>query len=82
MLAGAVLRAGGDAHDVARLRDPRVEWVRGLSVAARDTLFPGSDAQAGARHKAGPKFMANLRRLYTDVPAPDAVLRGLNPRTY
>jgi len=68
VLAGAVLRAGGDARDVARLRDPRVEWVRGLSVAASDTLFPGSDARAGALHKAAPGFMADLRRLYTDVP--------------
>lgn len=69
VLAGAVLRAGGDALDVARLRDPRVEWVRALSVAASDTLFPGSDAREGTRHKAGPEFMADLRRLYTDVPA-------------
>lgn len=69
VLAGAVLAAGGDAAAVSALRDPRVEWVRALSVAASDTLFPGSDARAGALHKAGPGFMAELRRLYTDVPA-------------
>ncbi len=73
VLAGAVLRAGGRAGDVARLRDARVEWVRGLSVAASDTLFPGSDARAGALHKAGAEFMAQLRRLYTDVPGPGEV---------
>lgn len=68
VLAGAVLRAGGDASGVARLRDPRVEWVRALTVAASDTLFPGSDTRAGALHKAGPGFRAELRRLYTELP--------------
>ena len=69
VLAGAMLRAGGDAYDVGRLRDARVEWVRGFSRDASDTLLTGGrDAREGARDKAGPDFMARLRRLYTDVP--------------
>ncbi len=78
VLAGAVLRAGGDAWAVARLRDDRVEWVRQLSLAASDTLLPpfsplAREARAGALAKSGPDFMAALRRLYTDVPGPEAI---------
>ncbi len=70
VLAGAVLRAGGDAQAVAWLRDPRVEWVRRFSMEASDTLLPnGRDARAGGLEKSGEAFMAKLKRLYTDVPA-------------
>jgi len=77
VLAGAVLRRGGDAHAVAELRDARVEWVRQFSLDASDTLLPAGHgkaaaAQTGSLAKAGPDFLARLRRLYTDVPGPDA----------
>ncbi len=78
VLAGAVLRRGGDAHAVARLRDARVDWVRQFSLDASDTLLPrahpgAAPARAGTLAKAGPDFLARLRRLYTDVPGPEAV---------
>lgn len=72
VLAGAVLRAGGDAAAVAALRDPRVEFVRTFSLEASDTMLPGGDGLAGSRAKMAPAFMAKLRRTYTDVPGPDA----------
>lgn len=72
VLAGAVLRAGGDVAAVAALRDPRVEFVRQFSLEASDTIFPGSDSVAGSRAKSGPDFLGKLRRMYTDIPAPDA----------
>lgn len=76
VLAGAVLRRGGDAHAVARLRDARVEWVRQFSLDASDTLLPDWHARAaparpGGQAKAAPDFLARLRRLYTDVPGPE-----------
>lgn len=70
VLAAAVLRAGGDAAAVAALRDPRVTFARDLSREASDTLL-GADPVAGTRCKGEPDFLAALRRLYTDVPAPD-----------
>ena len=90
VLAGAILRAGGNAHDVARLRDPRVEWVREFSRDASDTLLVGGrDAREGALEKARPGFMARLRQLYTDVPdagqlsaKPSPVMRRLDPRIF
>ncbi len=72
VLAGAVLRAGGDVAAVAALRDPRVEFVRSFSLEASDTMLPGSDSVAGSRAKMLPDFLAKLRRTYTDVPGPDA----------
>ncbi len=78
VLAGAVLRAGGDPQAVARLRDRRVEWVRQFSLEASDTLLPpfsplAREARQGTLAKSGPEFMARLRRLYTDVPGPEAI---------
>ncbi len=72
VLAGAVLRAGGDVAAVAALRDPRVEFVRRFSLEASDTMLPGSDPVAGSRAKAGAEFLAKLRRTYTDLPGPGA----------
>ncbi|MFT8243633.1 hypothetical protein [Roseomonas sp. BN140053] len=74
VLAGAVLRAGGDVRAVAALRDPRVGFVRDLSWAASDTLLPGVDSVAGTRKKNGEAFRAELRRLYRDVPGPEELL--------
>jgi salicylate hydroxylase len=82
VLAGAVLRAGGGPEAVARLRDSRVEWVRQFSLEASDTLLPAfsplaREARMGSLAKSGPDFMARLRRLYTEVPGPEAVSAGL-----
>ncbi len=67
VLAGAVLRAGGDVAAVAALRDERVEFVRRFSLEASDTMM-GTDPIEGSRAKMGADFLAKLRRLYTDVP--------------
>jgi salicylate hydroxylase len=67
VLTAAILRAGGDAEAVARLRDPRVAFVRDLSLAASDTIL-GTDPVAGTRKKGEPPFLDALRRLYTEVP--------------
>ncbi|SHI34025.1 salicylate hydroxylase [Roseomonas rosea] len=67
VLTAAILRAGGDAEAVARLRDPRVAFVRDLSRAASDTIL-GTDPVAGTRKKGEPPFLDALRRLYTEVP--------------
>jgi salicylate hydroxylase len=67
VVAGAVLRRGGTPEQVARLRDPRVAFVRDFSLEASDTLAPGCDVVAGTRAKARPEFLAKLRRTYTDV---------------
>lgn len=72
VLAGAVLRGGGDVAEVARLRDPRVEFVRAFSLEASDTMLPGGDSIAGSRAKMAPEFLAKLRRTYTEIP-------GLSP---
>ncbi|SDD29498.1 FAD-dependent oxidoreductase [Belnapia rosea] len=71
VIAGAVLRRGGLAEDVAAWRDTRIEFVRRFSLEATDTMFPGQDAVAGSLAKGGPEFLARLRRLYTDVPPPE-----------
>lgn len=71
ILAAAVLRAGGGVARVAALRDPRVAFVRDLSLAASDTLLPGSDVVEGTRKKGREPFLSELRRLYTDVPGPE-----------
>jgi salicylate hydroxylase len=67
VVAGAVLKRGGTARDVAAARDPRVEFVRGFSLEASDTLVPGCDVVAGTRLKTQPDFLAKLRRTYTEV---------------
>jgi salicylate hydroxylase len=69
VLAAAVLARGGGVVEVAALRDPRVEFIRRLSVEATDTLLPGADVVAGTRRKGEAAFLAKLRQAYTDVPA-------------
>lgn len=70
VLAAAVLAGGGDAAAVGALRDARIDFVRRLSEDATDTMLPGSDPVAGTLRKGQPEFLAALRRLYTEVPAP------------
>ncbi len=72
VIAGAVLRAGGDVAAVGRWRDARVEFVRQFSLEASDTMLPGGDPIEGSRAKQRPPFLAKLRQLYTDVPGPEA----------
>jgi salicylate hydroxylase len=67
VVAGQVLRRGGTAAEVAAIRDPRVAFIRDFSLEASDTLVPGADVVAGTRLKAGPAFLAKLRRTYTEV---------------
>jgi 2-polyprenyl-6-methoxyphenol hydroxylase-like FAD-dependent oxidoreductase len=71
IIAGAVLRRGGGAEDVAAWRDTRIGFVRRFSLEATDTMFPGGDPVAGSVAKREPAFLAKLRRLYTDVPGPE-----------
>jgi len=73
VLAAAVLRAGGDAAAVGALRDPRITFARAFSVAASDTMLPGADIVATIRAKGEAPFLDQLRRLYTDVPPPEAL---------
>ncbi|MBP0491382.1 hypothetical protein [Roseomonas indoligenes] len=68
VLAAAVLRTGGGAAEVAALRDPRLDYVRGLSQEASDTVL-GTDPVSGTRKKGEAPFLEKLRRLYRDVPA-------------
>ena len=67
VVAGQVLRRGGTVREIAAIRDPRVNFVRDFSLEASDTLVPGTDVVAGTRKKAGPDFLAKLRRTYTEV---------------
>ena len=71
VIAGMVLGRGGVPEDVAAWRDTRVEFVRRFSLEAADTLFAGADPVAGAIARREPDFLARLRRLCTDVPAPE-----------
>ena len=73
VVAGAILRRSGDAAAIGRWRDARVEFVRRFSLEATDTMFPGADPVAGTLAKMQPPFLAKLRRLYTDVPPPEAL---------
>jgi salicylate hydroxylase len=67
VLAGLILGRGGGVAEVAAARDRRVAFVRDFSLAASDTMFPPCDPIAGTRAKAGPDFLAKLRRTYTDI---------------
>jgi 2-polyprenyl-6-methoxyphenol hydroxylase-like FAD-dependent oxidoreductase len=73
VLAAALLRQGKGIAEIADARDKRVEFVRDFSMDASDTLLPGADPVAGTLAKNVPAFRAKLRRLYTEVPGPDAV---------
>ena len=70
VLAAAVLAAGGGVAQVAALRDPRVAFIRRLSVQATDSMLPGAEVAALTRAKGEPAFLAQLRQAYTDVPGP------------
>jgi len=76
VLAAAVLRLGGDAAAVGALRDPRIAFVRALSLAATDSMLPGADVEATIRSKGERPFLAGLTRLYTEVPPPEALSPG------
>jgi len=76
VLATAVLRLGGDAAAVGALRDPRIDFVRALSVAAPDSTPPGADVEATLRHKGERPLLAALTRLYTGVRTPEALSSG------
>jgi salicylate hydroxylase len=73
VLAAAVLRGGGGPAAVAALRDARIRFVAEFSRAASDTLRPGSDLEAATQAKGSADFRARLRRLWTDVPSPEAI---------
>lgn len=73
IVAGAILRRGGGAAEIAAWRDARVEFVRAFSLEATDTMFPGADPVAGTLAKMQPPFLGKLRRLYTEVPGPEAL---------
>jgi salicylate hydroxylase len=68
VLAAAVIAAGGGVAEIAALRDPRVTFIRELSVEATDSMLPGADVVALTRRKGEAEFLAKLRRAYTDVP--------------
>ena len=67
VVAATVLKRGGDAAEIAALRDPRVAFVRDFSWEASDTMLPPCDVVTATRAKAAPPFLAKLRRLYTEV---------------
>jgi 2-polyprenyl-6-methoxyphenol hydroxylase-like FAD-dependent oxidoreductase len=69
VIAASILRKGGGVKDIAAARDARVEFVRDFSLEATDTML-GTDPVAGTLAKAGPEFLAKLKRLYRDVPGP------------
>jgi salicylate hydroxylase len=50
------------------LRNARMRFVMDLSVAASDTMIAGADPVEGSRRKFEPAFLAELRRLYCDIP--------------
>jgi 2-polyprenyl-6-methoxyphenol hydroxylase-like FAD-dependent oxidoreductase len=71
--AGTGLNLGPNAMRALRLHLParhaaiRVAFVRDFSLSASDTMSPPCDPIAGTRAKAGPDFLAKLRRTYTDI---------------
>jgi salicylate hydroxylase len=67
VVAANILRAGGDAVEVAAARDERVEFVRQFSMESSDTLLPPADVVSGTARKRQPDYLARLRRLYTEV---------------
>jgi salicylate hydroxylase len=74
IIAGAVLRRGGGAEDVAAWRDHRVEFARRFCREATSALAPGGDLAEEAVAIGSSAFLDRLRRLYTDVPRPEAFL--------
>lgn len=72
ILAGAVLRRGGSAEDVAAWRDHRVEFARRFCREVTQALSPTAEPMEDAFGSA--EFLARLRRLWTDVPRPEAFL--------
>ncbi len=57
-------------QQVAAARAERIRFAMQLSIDATDTMLAGSDPVAGAAWKTGPQFLADLSRLYRDVPLP------------
>jgi salicylate hydroxylase len=51
---------------IAELRAERMRFAMQFSREATDTMLAGADPVAGTLQKAGPDFMAKLRRLYRD----------------
>ena len=72
VIAGAVLRSGGDVAQIGALRDERIEFIRQFSLEASDTMMPWGDPIEGSRRKSRPEFLTKLRRMYTEVPGPEA----------
>jgi salicylate hydroxylase len=72
ILAGAVLRRGGSAEDVAAWRDHRVEFARRFCREVSQALSPAAAPVEDAFGST--EFLARLRRLCTDVPRPEAFL--------
>ncbi len=68
-IAASILRKGGGVNEIAAARDARVEFVRDFSLEATDTML-GADPVAGTLAKAGPDFLAKLKKLYREVPGP------------
>ncbi len=54
---------------ISKAREERIRFVMQLSIDATDTMLEGSDPVAGARWKMEAPFLADLSRLFRDVPA-------------
>ncbi|MCE9531289.1 MAG: FAD-dependent monooxygenase [Planctomycetes bacterium] len=80
-LAGTVFRARWDSirdspsglpvllRGIESLRLDRVRFAMALSINAADTIRALVDSEAGTREKQSPEFLAELSRLYGDVPS-------------
>ena len=55
-------------QQVSAARDARIRFAMRLSVDATDTMLEGADPVAGARWKTEAPFLADLARLFRDVP--------------
>jgi salicylate hydroxylase len=59
-------------QSIEALRRARIGFAMQFSREATDTMLEGADPVAGTLHKTEPEFLAKLRRLYRDVPEPEA----------
>ena len=57
-------------NEIATLRNARMSFVMGFSLAATDTMLEGADPVAGTRHKREPPFIDRLKALYNDIGLP------------
>jgi salicylate hydroxylase len=55
---------------ISELRGERMRFAMRFSLEATDTMLAGADPVAGTLQKAGPDFMAKLRRLYVAAAEP------------